>query len=99
MSAAEKAVSFVQAGAPGDTRAEVSIACSQAKVAIVEAVLGLASDMQKFLGGQSTSNHYGLDRFWRNARTLSLQDVMDIRTQAVGAWALTKEAPQISWGS
>lgn len=99
MSAAEQAVAFVQAGAPTDTRAEVSIACSQAKVAIVEAVLGLASDMQKFLGGQSTSNHYGLDRFWRNARTLSLQDVMDIRTQAVGAWALTKEAPQISWGS
>lgn len=97
--AADRAVEYLQAGAPADARAEVSIAASQAKVAIVESVLELASDMQKFLGGQSTSNIFRYDRFWRNARTLSLQDVMDLRAQAVGAWVLAGEEPQISWGS
>lgn len=99
MRAAELAVEYMRAGAPAEQRAEVSVAGSQAKVAIVEAVLGLASDMQKFLGGQSTSNAFRFDRFWRNARTLSLQDVMDVRAQWVGAWTLTREAPPISWVS
>lgn len=99
MQAAYRAVDYVRAGAPSEDRGEISIAASLAKVAIVDAVLDLSTDMQKFLGGQSTSNIFGLDRFWRNARTLSLQDVMDVRAQSVGGWALKGEAPAISWVS
>ncbi|RGE20044.1 acyl-CoA dehydrogenase family protein [Leucobacter sp. wl10] len=99
MQAADLAVEYMRSGAPAEERAAVSVAGSQAKVTIVEAVLDLATDMQKFLGGQSTSNTLRFDRFWRNARTLSLQDVMDVRAQWVGAWTVSKEAPPISWVS
>ena len=97
MSAAAKAVDFRKNGTT--PRAEVSIAGIQAKISVVEATLGIAGDMHKFLGGQSSSNIYGYDRFWRNARTLALQDVMDVKAQQMGAWTLKNEAPPISWVS
>ncbi|HEY9477617.1 MAG TPA: acyl-CoA dehydrogenase family protein [Microbacteriaceae bacterium] len=98
MNAAERAIDFKNNGSPA-TRGAVSIAGIQAKVSVVEATLGIAGDMHKFLGGQSSSNIYGYDRFWRNARTLALQDVMDVKAQQVGAWTLKNEAPPISWVS
>ncbi|HEY9477619.1 MAG TPA: acyl-CoA dehydrogenase family protein [Microbacteriaceae bacterium] len=97
MSAAAKAVDFRKNGTT--PRAEVSIAGIQAKISVVEATLGIAGDMHKFLGGQSSANIYGYDRFWRNARTLALQDVMDVKAQQMGAWTLKNEAPPISWVS
>ncbi|MFT3874196.1 MAG: acyl-CoA dehydrogenase family protein [Nocardioides sp.] len=81
------------------TRAEAALAGSRAKVAVSNAVLEFTADMQKFLGGQSTSNAYRYDRFWRNVRTLTLQDVIDIRVKQIGAWALKGEEPEVSWTS
>lgn len=78
------------------SRGEVSVRISAAKIAIVDAVIGLSSEMHKFMGGQSSSNAFRYDRFWRNARTLSVQDVMDVRVQQVGAWFLSGEEPAIT---
>jgi alkylation response protein AidB-like acyl-CoA dehydrogenase len=97
MDAAHRVSSFLLTGV--GSRAEASIVGSQAKVSVVEATLDIASDMHKFLGGQSSSNLFRYDRFWRNARTLSLQDVMDVRTQQLGAWALKHEEPPVTWVS
>ncbi|MFT4306990.1 MAG: acyl-CoA dehydrogenase family protein [Microbacterium sp.] len=77
-------------------RGEISVRISAAKIAIVEAVIGLSSEMHKFMGGQSSSNAFRYDRFWRNARTLSVQDVMDVRVQQVGAWFLSGEEPAVT---
>lgn len=97
MDAAHRAVAFLMRNI--GTRAEASIAVTRAKISVVEATLGFTADMHKFLGGQSSSNVFRYDRFWRNARTLSLQDVMDVRAQQLGAWTLKHEEPPVTWVS
>lgn len=68
-------------------------AVDSAKLMAAEAAITIASDMHGLMGGQSTSNVYGLDRFWRNARTLAAQDVMDIRQLALGKQILNRDVP------
>ncbi len=94
MDAARRAKLFCEQGI-GD-RSEISVRISAAKVEIVNATIGLAAEMHKYLGGQSSSNTFDYDRFWRNARTLSVQDVMDVRSQQVGAWYLKNEGPAVT---
>jgi alkylation response protein AidB-like acyl-CoA dehydrogenase len=60
-------------------------AIDSAKLAAADAAIAIAGDMHGLTGGQSTSNVHGLDRFWRNARSLAAQDVLDIRQIKLGS--------------
>ncbi len=59
-----------------------------AKLMAVRTATEVSGEMQILCGGQSSSNAFRLDRFWRNARTLSVQDVLTIRERDLGRWAL-----------
>ncbi|MFT4012840.1 MAG: acyl-CoA dehydrogenase family protein [Paracoccus sp. (in: a-proteobacteria)] len=59
-----------------------------AKLMAIRTATEVGGEMHVLCGGQSSSNHYRLDRFWRNARTLSVQDVLTIRERDLGRWAL-----------
>jgi len=78
-------------------RARLSIQMMRCKVAIVEATLACACDVHRLAGGRATSNQYRLDRFWRNARTLSVHDSVDVKLQHIGSFELTGETPPVSW--
>ncbi|MFT4211932.1 MAG: acyl-CoA dehydrogenase family protein [Microbacterium sp.] len=82
-----------------DQRGAVSIAGIQAKISAYEATTGFAAELPKFLGGQASSRKYAYDRFWRDARTFALTDVMEVKVQQAGAWAMRREAPPITFAS
>ncbi|MFT4013835.1 MAG: acyl-CoA dehydrogenase family protein [Paracoccus sp. (in: a-proteobacteria)] len=84
----EAARAVVRFSQYGGKRADVSLAMMQAKVAIVEAALLASGELHRLCGGLSTSNSFRLDRFWRNARTLSTHDSQDVKLRQIGAYVL-----------
>ncbi len=75
-------------GQDGITGPEAMQMAAVAKLMAVRTATEVSGEMQILCGGQSSSNAFRLDRFWRNARTLSVQDVLTIRERDLGRWAL-----------
>ncbi|MFT3797655.1 acyl-CoA dehydrogenase family protein [Microbacterium sp.] len=73
---------------------EAIVAAHSAKLSLVDALMRVTSTMHNLCGGQSTAHLYDLDRFWRNARTLASQDVLDLKQKGIAAWELLGEPPQ-----
>jgi alkylation response protein AidB-like acyl-CoA dehydrogenase len=78
-------------------RGQLSIQMMRSKVMILEAVLNTAGDLHRLAGGRATANKYRLDRFWRNARTLSVHDGIDQKLQSIGVYELTGNTPPVTW--
>lgn len=62
------------------------------KAASVRASLQIADDLFELAGARSTANKYGLDRFWRNARTMACHDSLDGKYVFIGACELSGDA-------
>jgi alkylation response protein AidB-like acyl-CoA dehydrogenase len=77
-------------------RGAVSVEMMQAKICVLNAVMNVTSDMFTNLGASSSGRNLGLDRFWRNARTLSLHDPINVKYRQVGQWVLEGTEPPIS---
>jgi len=56
----------------------------QAKIQASEASIEVGTRILQICGARATSRRVGADRFWRNARTLTLHDVIDKQRAAVG---------------
>ncbi|MGD9944534.1 MAG: acyl-CoA dehydrogenase family protein [Burkholderiaceae bacterium] len=56
----------------------------QAKIQASEAAVEMGTRLFQICGARATSRRVGADRFWRNARTLALHDVIDKQRAAVG---------------
>ncbi|MBV6760442.1 acyl-CoA dehydrogenase family protein [Rhodococcus opacus] len=65
----------------------------RAKVACVESSLLAAAEVIEFTGARGTAGKYGLDRFWRNARTFASHDPTELKKTTVGAYELTGSMP------
>ena len=52
------------------------------KAASVRASLQIADDLFGLAGARSTANKYGLDRFWRNARTMASMTLWTVSTSS-----------------
>jgi alkylation response protein AidB-like acyl-CoA dehydrogenase len=76
-----------------DERAEAAIAVSAAKIAASRAAMETTSKIFEFTGARSTGGKYCFDRFWRNARTLTLHDPISYKAREVGAHFLTGVPP------
>ena len=63
------------------------------KAASVRAALEVCNEMFDVCGTRATANKYGLDRFWRNARTFACHDSTDAKDAIVGAIELTGQLP------
>jgi alkylation response protein AidB-like acyl-CoA dehydrogenase len=88
---ASRMISEVELG-----RADRSAASAQmmrAKYLTNEAVLEVTGQLHRLAGGRATSNKYRLDRFWRNARTLTTHDSIDAKLQQIGAYEIDQVAP------
>lgn len=93
--AAEAIACFDPASADDRTRAEVSTTMMCAKVAATDASLEVCQKAHQFGGGRSTTRSTGLDRYWRNARTLSTHDPQDVKKRHLGAWAIDGTHPPV----
>lgn len=74
-------------------RADAAVAVSAAKVVATKVVNETTTKVYEFTGARATANRYGFDRFWRNARTLTLHDPVVYKAHEVGAHFLTGEHP------
>jgi len=74
-------------------RGEAAVTISAAKVVATRVVNETTSKVFEFVGARGTASKYAFDRFWRNARTLTLHDPVVYKAREVGAHFLTGERP------
>ena len=80
-------------------RGEVAIRVAQAKVLATRAVLDITTQIFDVTGAGGTGGDWGFDRFWRNARTLTLHDRIDYKVHELGQWFLNDQLPTPSFYS
>ncbi|MGH3910800.1 MAG: acyl-CoA dehydrogenase family protein, partial [Pseudonocardiaceae bacterium] len=76
-----------------EQRGETGVTISAAKVAATRVVNETTARIFEFIGARGTATRFGLDRYWRNARTLTLHDPVAYKAREVGAHFLTGELP------
>ncbi|HJT92148.1 MAG TPA: acyl-CoA dehydrogenase family protein [Mycobacterium sp.] len=74
-------------------RAEAVTFANAARLHASEVALTVSNRLFEVTGARSTAARYGLDRFWRNARTLSLHDPLHYKQVQIGDYALNGAAP------
>jgi alkylation response protein AidB-like acyl-CoA dehydrogenase len=67
-------------------RAQAAELIAALKVRSTEAGLAATSDLFELTGARATARRFGLDRFWRDVRTLSLHDPVSYKRHELGAW-------------
>lgn len=72
---------------------ELALLTNQAKAIADKVVLKVTHEIFELTGGRSTSNQYGLDIYWRNARTHTLHDPVAYRIREVGDYVLSGKLP------
>jgi alkylation response protein AidB-like acyl-CoA dehydrogenase len=90
----------VQQGLPeariADLRAQAATTAAQAKVVATEVALRVCQDIFQTTGARSTLTDQRLDRFWRDARTLTLHDPKPYKARLVGEVLLQGKTPPVS---
>ncbi|GGK74670.1 monooxygenase [Sphaerisporangium melleum] len=76
-----------------EVRGETGVTISSAKVVATRVVLETTTRIFDFIGARGTAGRFGFDRFWRDARTLTLHDPVVYKAREVGAHFLTGELP------
>jgi alkylation response protein AidB-like acyl-CoA dehydrogenase len=74
-------------------RGETAVELSAAKVVNAEVALEVTAAVFELTGARATKTGTGLDRFWRDARTLTLHDPVAYKATEVGDHLLTNEFP------
>ena len=69
----------------------------QAQHAVSELVLSATSRMFDALGGGATLRKHGLDRHWRNARTIVSHNPVVYKSRIVGDFAVNGKKPPGQW--
>ena len=70
-------------------RTAVAIPIYAAKSAASRASVRATSEIYALMGTRAAARSAGFDRFWRDARTLSLHDPVDWKNAEIGRHALT----------
>jgi alkylation response protein AidB-like acyl-CoA dehydrogenase len=73
--------------------AEASVVVAQTGVVVIEAALRAAELLFDVGGGSITHRGLGLDRHWRNARTVANHNPRQWKAAVAGAYHLTGEDP------
>lgn len=76
-----------------ERRGQVAVELSAAKVVTTRTALDTASTVFELTGARATATGTGLDRFWRDARTLTLHDPVGYKAVEVGDHLLTGAYP------
>ena len=95
----EQAIGVIEATAADpteETRARCSLAVAAAKTVSSHAVLRVSELLFQASGAGATRQALGLDRHWRNARTLALHDPVEWKLHLAGDYLLRGTNPPIS---
>jgi len=79
-----------------DERGELAVEIAAAKVVSTKTALDVSTRLFELTGARATGEAYGFDRFWRNARTITLHDPVAYKAQEVGDHALRGDFPEPS---
>ena len=71
------------------SRTELAVPIYAAKATATRAALHTCSEIYALMGTRSVARSNGFDRFWRDARTLSLHDPVDWKHEEIGRHLLT----------
>jgi alkylation response protein AidB-like acyl-CoA dehydrogenase len=82
-----------------DERGKLAVIVATAKVLASRATLDVTAQIFETMGASATAALWQFDRFWRNARTLTLHDRLDYKVQELGQWALNDQFPTPSFYS
>jgi alkylation response protein AidB-like acyl-CoA dehydrogenase len=86
------------ASAPSeDGRGEAMVAASKVKLMSTEVGLEICEHLFQVSGASATVAKHGLDRHWRNLRTLSLHDPVDYKAKLIGDHAVNRRYPRVSY--
>jgi alkylation response protein AidB-like acyl-CoA dehydrogenase len=86
------------AAAPSeDGRGQAIVAASKAKLMSTEVGLDICERLFQVSGASATVAKHGLDRHWRNLRTLSLHDPVDYKAKIIGDYAVNHRYPKVSY--
>ncbi|UHQ96304.1 acyl-CoA dehydrogenase family protein [Natrinema halophilum] len=85
-----------EGGANAEALSNMGTAVYRAKVKSSEVSIDVANRLFQICGARSTSRQFDADRFWRNARTLTLHDILDKQKTSVAKDALGIEEQQAS---
>ncbi|MFG3545590.1 MULTISPECIES: acyl-CoA dehydrogenase family protein [Streptomyces] len=92
---------FAEADAAGSAltpadRGRAALTISAAKVVSSRAATETTNRIFELTGARATARSSGLDRFWRDARTLTLHDPLVYKAQELGTSFLTGNVPPIT---
>lgn len=73
------------------------IESAQGQVVIADLVLDLTSKLFNALGASAASRDKALDRFWRNARTVSSHNPLIYKEKSIGDWEVNGTEPIYAW--
>jgi len=76
-----------------EQRAAVAEIIASAKVVSTDTVLEVTSGLFDLTGARSTDRAHGLDRFWRDARTLTLHDPVSYKRDELGQYFVNGVLP------
>lgn len=76
-----------------EQRTQVAEIVASAKVVSIQFGLDATSGLFDLTGARATATQFGLDRFWRNLRTMSLHDPYAYKLNELGRFFLNGEAP------
>ncbi|OLR92511.1 acyl-CoA dehydrogenase family protein [Actinokineospora bangkokensis] len=74
-------------------RGETGVVVSVGKVLACDTANRVTAEVLEFTGARATATEHGFDRFWRNARTLTLHDPVAYKAKEIGAHYLTGQLP------
>ena len=75
-------------------RTELAVPIYAAKAAASRAAMSTTSQLHALMGTRSVGADAGFDRWWRNARTVSLHDPLDWKHEEIGRHLLTGWQPE-----
>lgn len=76
-----------------DEAARGSIAVAQAKAFASDVAVEVSSELLAQTGTSGADSRYGLDRYWRNARTHSVHDPVDWKYHHIGRYSISGSVP------
>jgi alkylation response protein AidB-like acyl-CoA dehydrogenase len=79
------------------TRAQADLEVAQAQSVVIELILQAANQLFDALGASSTLVPTGLDRFWRNVRTLATHNPRAYKERIVGDFAVNGTPAPPQW--
>jgi len=96
----ERAGRMIESAALGAiSRGQASVAVADAKVVSTNAALLVTNLLFQICGARSSYRTFGFDRFWRNARTLTLHDPLDYKLREIGDYCLNGAEPPVGFYS